>query len=691
MLGCGDVPMVVGYDKNGDPITDYFPAVALYTIDANSGSVGQPGRYVVAHGEIGCQVNGGVLAAYGTQFFGTYDNMTYYRVGNRCPKPCGLCGGYDWAFKVEGNAQSTPAAGYDSIYFGSHPHMAPGTLYRVDQSTGKEIWSQRLKAEIGCSPTVAKDGNVYVTTYGYYERLSGLYAVDALEGDIEWYKETPPSSSTPAHAPFDDGYVYIAGGGGEGLVVNPDNFVACYDARDGSEVWYDDKSNFEYWIKDKNSEYDNGIGHWTNSPGVSVDKKVFVGKPMSEGVTDYKGLFCLDALTGEERWHSKKGYGGSTVAIANGRVYTTGKGKVYAFGSEGRADLVPQNITTHPPIFEGIETVIDVTVGNIGVEDAGGFNVSLSDSDVGIDKKKFVTSLAKGANTTVSFMWTPLAAGDYTLQAVVNPDRSVNENLFNNNLSRDVTVYPMLPDMEVTGIDAADTMYLDKKYSITASIRNNGSEFYSYFNVRFRVYDNELNIIKEENSQPISGLSNMQTENILFTWTPTDTGDYTLEVFADPITDDLPRGNVEEMDDETNNKMTKDIEVKKEEEEEPELPELPKPKPGWPFGPGGGGGTGGGFGGGIGTGTGTGNESGTGGETEINASSSLVETIKNVIGHPFGTGGSKGGGGGGSLYLYLILLFLLLITFFYLGYYKEKRAHAKEVSPGAYRRDRNKK
>ena len=62
---------------------------------------------------------------------------------------------------------------------------------------------------------------------------------------------------------------------------------------------------------------------------------------------------------------------------------------------------------------------------------------------------------------------------------------------------------------------------------------------------------------------------------------------------------------------------------------------------------------------------------------EINTTGSIVKTVKNVIGYPFGTGGAAGGGGGGSLYWYLLLLLLIVTSLFYLGYYKEKRSYGR--------------
>ena len=132
-------------------------------------------------------------------------------------------------------------------------------------------------------------------------------------------------------------------------------------------------------IRDEEGKW-HRIGHWTNSPVVSIDKKVFVGEPVGGMVPDYVGLWCLDALTGELKWHTP--YGGSTVAIVEGVIYTTGGGKVWAIGSLKKPDIVVEGIDIEEEgkkICGGIETPVKVWVQNVGDAPVNeSFNVSLS-------------------------------------------------------------------------------------------------------------------------------------------------------------------------------------------------------------------------------------------------------------------------------------------------------------------------
>ena len=108
---------------------------------------------------------------------------------------------------------------------------------------------------------------------------------------------------------------------------------------------------------------------------------MFVGEPEPGGgmVPDYVGLWCLDALTGERKWHVP--YGGSTVAIVEGIIYTTGRGKVWAIGSLKKPDIVVDEIDAGEDgkkIYGGIETLVKVWVKNIGEAPVNeSFNVSL--------------------------------------------------------------------------------------------------------------------------------------------------------------------------------------------------------------------------------------------------------------------------------------------------------------------------
>jgi len=672
MMGSGHISAPHINSDRMDPC--YIRTFVLFTIDAETGATKKMYYLINKTDASGVPVNGGVLVAYGTQFFSTYDDGLYYRVGDSYPAPSPPSDvtqyspspqGWDWQFEVDGKvAQSTPAAavGLGKIYFGDYSDAGgDGTLYCVEQSTGKLTWKKKLDSGVCGSPT-AVNGNVYLTTYGFYNTPSGTYAFDAKSGNPvwnhTWENYQRPSDSTPAYAPFDDGYVYVAGGG---YADSP--YVVCFNDSDGSIVWDNDQSNFDQWINDPSQYGDDesfGVGHWTNSPVVSIDEKVFVGKPAGKGVADYEGLFCLDAKTGKERWHS--GYGGSTVAIANGKVYTTGGGNVYAFGPEERPDLIPKDIVVvYPPAYEGLDNLINVTVENIGTEDAGGFDVSLGYEGVEIGTAS-VSSLARGTTAYATFRWTPPAAGNYTLQAEVNSDMSVNENLLDNKMNKDVTVLPKPPaDIAVTAIDPKPSSPVtDKLCTISATIINYG-ELASDFDVSLTVGSKLIG-----STVRISDLGFRDPKSVDFTWIPHASGTYTLTVFADCE-------NTTIESDETNNKKSITVTV---------LPKtIPTPPPI---------GLGGGDGGGIGSGSGghiwrDGEGDGTdeseavtsGAETFVNATEPAEGEAKKAKGFPMGTKLLSGGGGGGAVSLAMLIVVLTLMGLLIYGTRKERERYRK--------------
>jgi hypothetical protein len=585
--------------------------------------------------------------------------------------------GWDWQFEVDGKvAQSTPAAavGLGKIYFGDYSDAGgDGTLYCVEQSTGNLTWKKKLESGLCGSPT-AVNGNVYLTTYGFYSTPSGTYAFDASTGNLTWNKiwgdNKRPSDSTPAYAPFDDGYVYVAGGG-----WSDSPYVVCFDDRDGSIVWDNDKSNFDDWVNDSSQYGDDGsfgIGHWTNSPVVSIDETVFVGQTAGKDVANYMGLFCLNAKTGKERWHSD--FGGSTAAIANGRVYTTGGGNVYAFGPEERPDLIPKDIAVvYPPAYEGLDNLINVAVENTGNEDAGDFDVLLGYEDVEIGTAS-VSSLARKTRTNVVFEWTPPAAGNYTLQAEVNANKSVNEPLFNNKMNKDVTVLSTpQPDIAVTDINSepSSPIYAGDLCMITADIINYGEPAFN-FDVSLTANEDLIG-----STVRIPDLDFRDPKSVDFRWVPSDPGNYTLTVFADC------KNTIIESN-ETNNVRSITITVL--------LKPIPTPTP-IGLGDGSGGGIGDGRGNdvwldeyeGTGAGAGDGTCDGTddaeavtsGAETFVNETEPAEGAEKREKGFPMGTKFLSGGGGGGTFSLAMLIAALILMGLLIYGTRKERERYRK--------------
>ena len=98
-------------------------------------------------------------------------------------------------------------------------------------------------------------------------------------------------------------------------------------------------------------------------------------------------------------------------------------------------DLTPTALT--PTVFfAGEPNTVSATIANIGALDAGSFNVSLSADGNPVDTAS-VTSLVAGADTAVSFSWTPTGTGSYNLCVVADCDGDVAESNETNNETRE--------------------------------------------------------------------------------------------------------------------------------------------------------------------------------------------------------------------------------------------------------------
>jgi len=99
-----------------------------------------------------------------------------------------------------------------------------------------------------------------------------------------------------------------------------------------------------------------------------------------------------------------------------------------------------ENIAEEYIAWEDLDNTVNVTVENIGSDDASSFKVKLlADGDeIGTET---VPSLAEGENIVCSFTWHPLDTGSYSLEAVADFDGEINESdEGNNKLTKDVSV-----------------------------------------------------------------------------------------------------------------------------------------------------------------------------------------------------------------------------------------------------------
>jgi subtilase family serine protease len=145
-------------------------------------------------------------------------------------------------------------------------------------------------------------------------------------------------------------------------------------------------------------------------------------------------------------------------------------------------DLTVTSLTSSKAEYEADETItITTTIKNQGDNAAGGFYVALSSADY-TTQTKYISSLAVGGTTSVTFTYTAgQYAADKTISVTATADSTgaVSESNEGNNTrsaSFKVLKYiPPLPDLTVTSLTSSKAEYeADETITITATIKNQG-------------------------------------------------------------------------------------------------------------------------------------------------------------------------------------------------------------------------
>jgi parallel beta-helix repeat protein len=626
----------------------------VYRIDADTGKIEWTFRFPTGTGS----VNGGPAVTSRAVYVGDWDGRRYYCIDKDNATEL-------WTFTVSGYSQSVPAIAYGNAYIGCAYDR--NRVYCVDAWSAQELWNTSVSVNKHvCGSVTIADTIAYLTTFDF-NGPGIFYALDAYNGTEIWSATIEQTDSTPAYYPSPcksvRGYIYVAGG-------DATKEVCCLDAKTGNLVWRVP-----------------GLGSWTNSPMVTKDGKVFVGKECDDGggmAPGYCGLYCLDALTGKELWHSEAG--GSSPVVVNGFVYTIGAGRVFKFGNGTMPDLTVEAEADKDRYVVGEDSTINATIRNVGKSNVTKrFEVELKCKYEGtvtvIDRKTVHPPLNISSPRTIEFLWTPGASGEQYLAIEVDPfpGNVTESNTLNNTAYINVSVGE--PDLTASILTVSpERIYVGDTVTVEATITNVGYETTKPFYVRFSVDEAERE--RKYTSLENDSLTSQFTWNALM-------GTHTLTVEANPWNN--PEAWVSSIKESNynNNTDSRNVTV----EVMPTPTPTPKPKE-HGFGPGSGGGIGEGSADGIGAERGTG-EAGSGDaggmQVPVNASSSGGDTSKEVLGYPFGDTFSGGSGGGGTLPVLLVLMAILLIALFYFGYHREKRAHAKHIHPKTYRRKSAKK
>ncbi len=371
-------------------------------------------------------LNGSVTIAEGKVFVGDWAGHHYYSLSE-------TDGSFIWSFTVSGYAQGTPAYDSGKVYFTSWVYGGNGHVYGVNTDNGTEIWHQTFPLAVAGSAAV-NNNVVYVATYNFGGE-GKLYALNTDSGSILWESIAIQSTdSTPAVA---DGKVYVSGG----CPGYWDLATYSFYTDNGTQVWKRDN-----------------IGGWTSSMAVA-DNAVLVGNVKDPWTGGSYGTYALNPDTGATIWSSS--YGGSSPAVANGRVFTISQGRVFAFGMPAAefAELVPTQIGLPTSINDGQANIITAVVKNNGTGTATSIKVTLKANDTLIETETIAT-LTAGAEATANFTdWAP-TIGDYTLKVTVDPDNAIKEpNDENNELTKSVSV----PQMKLNLVNGWNFISTPKK------------------------------------------------------------------------------------------------------------------------------------------------------------------------------------------------------------------------------------
>ncbi|MCW7069622.1 MAG: DUF2341 domain-containing protein, partial [Methanophagales archaeon] len=200
---------------------------------------------------------------------------------------------------------------------------------------------------------------------------------------------------------------------------------------------------------------------------------------------------------------------------------------------ESRPDLIIEDIQTPDKVYSNVSNTITATIENIGNANTSVFKVafSLNDTDTALCLKT-VNALPVATTTTLSFDWTPVHAGNYTINVIADPENETIELNDSNNIKTiNITVFGVSQtDLKVVKFETAATepFFAGELNLIKARIKNVGRDAGS-FEVSLHVNETETPVDTER----IPSLA-FNTETVVtFGWVPESEGDYRLNITVD--------------------------------------------------------------------------------------------------------------------------------------------------------------
>jgi outer membrane protein assembly factor BamB len=221
-----------------------------------------------------------------------------------------------WSFPVQesGCCVSSPCVMGGQVYFGAaHPTFKAGTLFCLDQGTGREIWRFIDDGDLKplfSSPFIT-GGSVYLGEGFHDDRDCKLYCLDAVTGKKKWEFQT---TSQVESSPRVFGGKVFFGAGNDGIY--------CLGARSGRKIWqYPAPGHKGRLLR---------VG---SSPTLAKGK-LYAGSGVDRNATDDPGetaVFCLDMADGKLIWKNETPLPcwGAPVISGTEVFFTLGNGDVY--------------------------------------------------------------------------------------------------------------------------------------------------------------------------------------------------------------------------------------------------------------------------------------------------------------------------------------------------------------------------
>ena len=171
---------------------------------------------------------------------------------------------------------------------------------------------EAITFDFSSSPAVVGNRLYIGSSHGsFFSSAGATYCIDIASREVIWRHVSPtPIFSSPAVA---GGRVYI----GEGYHEHSDCHLRCLDAKTGEQIW-----SFET------------ASHVESTPFISQGKLYFTAGA--------DGIYCIDALEGQEIWHFNGGHADMSPVVHNGKLYFgTGYGdyRIYAVDAQTGTEI----------------------------------------------------------------------------------------------------------------------------------------------------------------------------------------------------------------------------------------------------------------------------------------------------------------------------------------------------------------